>query len=184
MRCVCGYPREVHELATEACPGLKTKRFSPAPAAALIDVRSARILANITMNIPDVERPVRRPAGAVELEQIARPPRVVARPPLIAGEFAGYGGRQAVGMGRKAMDARFEVVPLYWMAHDGREGCGIWMSRRNIRAVATWKRVAGQQGSAKGWGADVGYAWRTDEQRIPTKVSHTELERIFHGRAG
>lgn len=103
-------------------------------------------------------------------------PQVPARPPCDAGEFAAGNGRQARGLGRRAAAAGWQVDALYWRSGDGVEGCAVRLAKDRFRAVATWKRPAGQQGSAKGWAADVAYAWRLDARRFPQQVKHSELE--------
>ena len=102
-------------------------------------------------------------------------PMVPARPPLGPGEFSTSNrGISAVKLGRKAIDAEWSVAPLFWQSAAGIAGCGIWISKGVMRAVATWKRSA--SGS---WGTDLAYAWRTDVARFPSKLTHTELERLI-----
>jgi hypothetical protein len=125
------------------------------------------------LSVPDL-----RPAEVVE-DVVTGPPQVVARSPLAPGEFAGYQGKQAVGLGRKAIERGWDVAPWYWRAHDGSEGCAVALSRGPLRAVATWKRKAGSQGKGSGWGADVAYAWRTDANAFPTQIGHTQLEGLI-----
>jgi hypothetical protein len=99
-------------------------------------------------------------------------PRVPARPPSFSREFAAGGGRQAKGLGKKAIAAGWSVEVRYWMAGDGTEGCALRMKRGDLRGVATWTRSAG----ADGWKADVVYAWRIGSGRIPQKVTLKQLE--------
>jgi hypothetical protein len=107
------------------------------------------------------------------------PPQVPARPPVGPGELAGYGGKQAIGLGRTAVAAEWSVTALYWRSGAGVEGCGIWLAKGPVRAVATWKRAAGKQGAKSGWGADLAYAWRADVPRFPSRLNHTDLERLI-----
>lgn len=120
-----------------------------------------------------------------EAEEAARPyeppppPLVPARPPCGPHEFAGYQGRQAVGLGRKAVAAGWEVEARYWRAADRSEGCAVRLRKGPLRAVATWKRKADNRNPKSGWATDDAYAWRIDVQRFPTKLSHTDLEGLI-----
>jgi hypothetical protein len=116
-------------------------------------------------------------AEKVVLDEPLGPPQVTARPPYGPGEIAGYQGKQAVGLGRRAAAAGWTVSAHYWRAADGVEGCAVRMARDDLRAVATWKRPRGKIGAKSGWGADVAYGWRLGT--LPAKLSHTDLERIF-----
>lgn len=107
---------------------------------------------------------------------VVPPPQVPARPPAGPGEFAGYQGRQAVGLGRKAAAAGWAVEARYWRAHDGTEGCAVRMARDDLYAVATWSRKPGKQGSRSGWEADIAYGVRRGD--APVKLTHTQLEGV------
>lgn len=135
----------------------------PAP----IDERVARIIG------------VELQEQAAEVTDQYRPPMVRARLPRSRLEYAGYGGRQAVGLGRRAALVGWSVRPLYWRAGDGAEGCGVWLWKDDLRAVATWKRPSTKAGMKSGWGADIAYAWRADVQRFPTKLNHTQLDELI-----
>lgn len=111
--------------------------------------------------------------------EVVHPPVIAARPPSSADEYAGYRGKQAVGLGRLATAAGWTVEPAYWRAHDETEGCAVRLSKGPLRAVATWTRPAGRRGSRTGWAVDVAYAWRTDVQRFPMKITHTELGKLI-----
>lgn len=203
MRCRrCGYFADVHDLGTRKCPvcacgatpaehqpncpgrvgkdglPLKLRRGSYEPGDGRptpVDERTARILSVITANLPPIDHPVE-----VELvEVVTGPPQVAARPPYGPGEFAGYRGKQAVGLGRRAMDKGWNVAPLYWRAFDGTEGCGVWLLKGPLRAFGTWKRAAGKVGASTGWGTDIAYAWRSDVARFPTKLTHTQLDELI-----
>lgn len=125
--------------------------------------------------VPVIETEPKRAAEPV----VVLPPEVPARPPQGPGEFAGYAGKQAVGLGRAAMDKGWELSPWYWRAGDGSEGCAVRLAKGPLRAVATWKRAAGKQGSKSGWSSDVAYAWRTDVDRFPSEVTLTQLEGLI-----
>ncbi len=94
-------------------------------------------------------------------------------------EFAGYGGKQARGLGRAATAAGWRVNAVYWRAADGAEGCAVQLAKGPLRAAATWKRKAGHPNPKTGWSTDVAYAWRVDVERFPTKLTHTDLERLI-----
>lgn len=110
---------------------------------------------------------------------VVLPPQVPARPPYGPGEFAGWQGKQAVGLGRLAGDQGWEVGAYYWRAGDGAEGCAVRLAKGPLRAVATWKRAAGKQGSKSGWSSDCCYAWRSDVEAFPTEVTLTQLEGLI-----
>lgn len=114
------------------------------------------------------------------VEVIVGPPRVPARPPQGPHEMAGAGGgRQASKLGRRAVALGWQVEALYWQAADGSEGCAVRFAKLPLRAVALWSRPAELAGQKSGWKAGAAYAWRTDVERFPTKVTHTDLERLI-----
>jgi len=165
----CGYLRVYHE--GDRCPGLKTKTFQVPPPIVETDWREI------------LERDARVRAAAlaartaVALPSVPAQPRVPARPPLNHGEFARGQGRQALGLGRRAIEAGWDVSPWYWLAGDGTEGCAVKLAKDDLRAVATWQRPPGMLGSSKGWAADVAYAWRVGS--MPVKVTHTRLGELI-----
>lgn len=108
-----------------------------------------------------------------------RPPIVPARPPCGPHEIAGYQGRQAVGLGRKATALAWDVEAWYWLAGDRSEGCAVRLRKGPLRAVATWTRKAGNKNPRSGWAVDVAYAWRIDVERPATKLTHTDLEGLI-----
>lgn len=108
---------------------------------------------------------------------IVLPPQVPARPPAGPGEVAGYGGHQALGLGRKAAAAGWRVAAFYARAADGSELSAVKLARDDLAAVATWRRAPGKQGSGSGWSADVAYGWRLGT--MPVKINHTDLERFI-----
>lgn len=164
----CGYRLAYHGAAGE-CPGLKTKRFTePGP----IDRATWREIMRRDMAARFVVEPVHVPVAAL-------PPEVRPREPHHAGEIAGYRGRQAVGLGRRAVELGWEASPWYWRAGTGAEGCAVRLRKDAMRAVATWGRTRGNIGKKSGWAADVAYAWRTDVGRMPTKITHTQLEGLI-----
>jgi hypothetical protein len=125
------------------------------------------------LSVPDL-----RPDEVVE-QVVTGPPQVAARPPVGPGEFAGYQGKQAVGLGRKATERGWDARGWYWRAFDGVEGCAVALRKGVLRAVATWTRAAGKQGGKSGWGADVAYGWRTDIPGFPMQLTHTQLEGLI-----
>jgi hypothetical protein len=174
MHCAgCGYLAEYHGIVGE-CPGLKTKRFEvPLPVfqetwREILERDAACWRAEqYALHHPEPYRP---PA----------PPLVPARPPQCAEEYATSNrGLSAAKLGRKAVELAWNVKALYWVGHDGTEGCGLWLAKDSLRAVATWKRKAEQAGNLTGWSTDIAYAWRTDIARFPTKVTHTDLEGLI-----
>lgn len=98
-----------------------------------------------------------------------------ARPPYGPAEYA----KSAIGLGRKALEAKWEISPWYWRAADGAEGCALRLKKGPLRAIATWKRAAADAGRLTGWKTDVVYAWRVDVARFPTNLNITELERLI-----
>lgn len=100
------------------------------------------------------------------------PPRIAARPPLDLTEVAAGQGRQARGLGRKAVAAGWSVLAYYWMADDGTEGSAVQLHREGARAVAVWTRPPG----VKGWKTDVAYGWRAGSGRVPQKITLKQLE--------
>jgi hypothetical protein len=173
-RGACGYLIEFHDLAGR-CPGVKAGKFQrPDPVdRALWREIMARDLA---ARHRELER-----ANAPYVPKIVLPPIVPARPPLSPGEFAGWQGKQAVGLGRRAAGSGFDLMPLYWLAGDETEGCAVKGQHAAFCFVATWKRAAGRRGSASGWGADIAYAWHPGDRQIPARMTHTDLERLFRG---
>jgi hypothetical protein len=166
-RCAgCGY---VH---TGNCPNQRGKYRGPEPIDTA-DYREimARDAAARFAEIEAARRPYVRP--------VVPAPQVPARAVAAPSEIAGYQGKQAVGLGRGAVAAGWTVVAEYWRGHDGGEGCAVKLARPPLRAVATWTRKPGQVGKLSGWSADVAYAWRDDVERVPTKINHTDLERIM-----
>lgn len=180
MHCAaCGYPRDTHDLGTNRChpatansKGARGVWRDPPP----LD----------PMLYPDV---LRRDAEARRLEferkhavyvpEVILPPQVPARAPRDGSEIAGYQGKQGVGLGRRATALGWAAAARYWRSGEGVEGCAVQLARGTLRAVATWSRKAGNVGAKAGWAVDVAYAWRTDVERIPTKLTHTQLEGLI-----
>lgn len=109
---------------------------------------------------------------------IVLPPQVPARPPLGGAEVASYRGRQALGLGGAAAAAGWRADAFYARAADGAELSAVKLARDDLRAVATWRRAAGKQGSKSGWSADVAYGWRLGT--MPAKITHTFLEEFVN----
>lgn len=181
MRCAaCGYAFDTHELGTRKChplTGDKNGRRGtwrePAP---IVDIGWREIM----------RREARQRAADYAAEHapyeppVVLPPQVPARAPNGPEELASYQGKQAVGLGRRAVAAGWQVRALYARAGNGTELCCIKLRKGVYRAVATWTRKPGNVGARLGWGADLAYAWQTDINRGPIKLNHTELEGIFH----
>lgn len=123
---------------------------------------------------PEIE--ALKATGAIK---VTGPPEVPARPPAGPGEIAGYQKKQAIGLGRHAGGLGWTVTAFYWRGPDSVEGCGVWLARDALRAVATWKRPAGKQGAPTGWTTDTAYAWRADRPGSLTKMTHKQLEGII-----
>lgn len=142
-----------------------------------IEERVARIVSCIADNLP----PVMMAAQLAEPEELIpyRPPMVPARPPYGAQEIAGYARKQAVGLGIRAVAGGWHPNPLYWRSADGIEGCGVWLQRDDLRALATWKRPSAKAGTKSGWATDIAYAWRIGSGQFPTKMTHTELDELL-----
>lgn len=180
MRCAsCGYGAEWHELGTQKCPietadrNGRRGRWKDAPPIDHSDYRTimrrdwlARQAAYEALHAPYV--PV-----------VIPPPRIPARSPNGPHELAGYAGRQAIGLGRKAVAAGWRVTAHYAMRHDGEEFCAIKMQRADLFAVATWTRKPGKQGGKSGWEADIAYGVRRGD--APVKLTHTQLEGVITG---
>lgn len=180
MRCAaCGYGDELHEFGTRRCPpetadknGRRGRFRVPDPPDTrtwqqrIKDASAARAQA-----IEDARRPY--------VPEVVPPPQVPARAPQGPGEFAGYGGRQAVGLGKAAAAAGWRVAAFYARSHDGEEMCAVKLAKDDLRAVATWTRKAGNIGKASGWGADIAYGWRLGT--MPARINHTDLEKIING---
>lgn len=176
MHCAgCGYLLAYHQIGTGNCPAdegfAKTAKFREPPPVDRSDFR-------VIMRRDAQKRAADYAAAhAAYVPVVVPPPRIPARPPAGPGEIAGYGGRQAVGLGRKAAGAGWQVEARYWQAHDGSEGCAIRLARGDLYAVATWKRKAGKQGSESGWEADIAYGVRRGD--APVKLTHTQLEGVI-----
>lgn len=175
----CGYEPQWHKPVTGHCPGpeggyLKTVtwQFPPLPdATPWREIMRRDYLARVA-EYEAAHAPYVPPAPAP-------PPRVPARPVRAATEIAGYQGRQAVGLGRKAVAAGWAVEAHYWRAHDGVEGCAVRMQKGDLYAVATWARPAAQAGGRSGWAADIAYGVKRGE--MPVKLTHTQLEGVIAG---
>lgn len=171
----CGYARSFHEGAKQRCPGLVTGGWQERPPIDASDWR-AIMARDARKRFEDAEA-ARRPY----VSPVVGPPQVPPRPPVGPEELASYHRKQAAGLGRVAVAVGWSARALYWRGHDGGEGCGVWLLRGPLRALATWSRPAGSVGKTSGWSADVAYAWRIDVQGFPTKVTHTYLEEIVSG---
>lgn len=122
-------------------------------------------------------RTIERVRLAESFAEAPEPPQVPARRARGPRELASYQGKQALGLGTLAAARGWSVEPWYWRASDGEEGCALILKRDPLRAVATWKRAAGKQGSASGWAADVAYGWAPGH--FPTVLNHSNLEKVI-----
>lgn len=193
--CVCGEVVDAHPcIATPAAPllafmekGAKVHRPCPAKETQLrhgqfkaeASAERYQWFGMLPAYTPEQVKARAVATSVTELKSVG-PPQVKARPPAGPGEFASYRG-QAAKLGRLAIEAGWTVNALYWRDADDVEGCGVWLWRGPLRGVATWARAAGKQGAKSGWSADVAYAWRADaSDRFPSKITHTELERLIN----
>lgn len=112
--------------------------------------------------------------------EVIPPPLVPARRPYGPTEFAGGdGSKQGTKLGRGAVKLGWTAEPYYWRSGYGDEGCAVRLAKGPMRAVALWHRAAADVGKLTGWKAEYAYAWRVDVARMPTKLTHTELERLI-----
>lgn len=174
----CGYPRDTHDPDGRCHPatgdknGRRGKWREPPP----VDYSTWEVI---------IARDARARFAAIEEARkpyeppVILPPQVVARAPHNAGEVAGYQGRQAVGLGRKARGLGWTVTAEYSRAGDGTEGSYLKLAKGPLRAVATWLRKPGNIGRMSGWSADVAFAWRSDVERFPVRINHTDLEDLI-----
>jgi hypothetical protein len=173
----CGYAARWHELGTLRCPeaaGDKNGRRGKWRDAPPVDRTPWRDI----MRRDAARRAAEYEAAhAVYVPEVAPPPLIAARAPHGPGELAGYGGRQAVGLGRKAIAAGWAVAAYYAMRHDAEEFCAIKLERDDLYAVATWTRKPGKRGSRSGWEADIAYGVRRGD--APVKLTHTQLEGVI-----
>lgn len=166
----CGYLSEYHDVARR-CPGMKTGKWTerdPIDGALWPEILARDVAARMR-SIEEARRPY--------IPVIVEPPIVCARPPRGPQEFAGYQGRQAVGLGRVAAGRGFDVAPYYWKSGVGVEGCAVKGYRPTLAFVATWQRKPG-----KSWGSDIAYLWNPSDRRsFPSKIGITELGEIIVG---
>ena len=178
MHCAgCGYPSQYHEIGTQKCPketetsnGRRGKWRDPPP----IDRTDFR---GIMRRDWLARQAVYEAAHTPYVPVVVPPPRVPARPPRSALEIAGYQGRQAVGLGRRATAAGWLVEAAYAVRHDGEEFCAVRMQRGDLYAVATWTRPANKAGTNSGWGGDIAYGVKRGD--MPVKLTHTQLEGVI-----
>lgn len=186
MNCAsCGYLEDMHDAGTRRCPlatADKNGRRGTFKLPAQVPVKSWH---GLVMPLSPAELAAVAAANQDVGPVAAGPPQVAARPPTGPAELAGYRRQQAVGLGRLAIEQGWNVRPLYWRDHAGVEGCGVWLNRGPLRALATWKRPAGvKTGTMTGWSTDLAYAWRADLERLPARITHTRLEELINGHSG
>jgi hypothetical protein len=172
----CGYLEAYHDLGTRRCPGTKTGKFREP----VTEPRKQWFGLSVPLSPAELAelKTLADAAGSASVQ--SGPPQVAARPPQGPGELAGGDGtKQGTKLGRHAVSLGWSVKALYWRAFDGTEGCGVWLSKAEMRAVATWKRPAGNVGKLTGWGSDFAYAWRADVEHFPTRMNLTDLEGLI-----
>ena len=180
-RCAaCGYFEEYHDLGTLRCPK-ETADVNGRRGRFREDVpQPRRDWHGLLKLLSPEELKAAAPATRAETTIAAGPPQVSARAPAGPAELAGgNGAKQATKLGRQAASLGWSVRALYWRSFDGTEGCGVWLSRSELRALATWRRPAGNVGNLTGWGTDLVYAWRTDAGCFPTSMTLTDLEGLI-----
>lgn len=176
MHCAaCGYVKATHDLGTLKCHpatanvnGARGTWREPPPT-------DPALYPEIMRRDAEAGRKATEDARRPYEPEVTPPPLVPARAPQGPQEVAGGQGKQAVGLGRRATALGWLAEAAYWRAHDGTEGCAVRLAKGPLRAVATWQRKAG----AKGWTTDIAYAWRTDADAVPTKLTLTQLEGII-----
>lgn len=179
MHCAsCGYPETFHDLGSQRCPietadknGRRGTFKTPPPPgpASWREVVAA-----------DFARRKAADEAAAQPYEPPAPPQIAARPPYGPAEYATSNrGMSAVKLGRKARELGWHVEPWYWRAASGAEGCALRLAKGPLRAVALWKRPAAAAGTTAGWQTDTVYGWRTDVERFPTQMTHTDLEGLI-----
>lgn len=177
-RCAgCGYRGAWHEPATGKCPpetADKSGRRGQWKDAPPVDPSTWREI----MRRDYLARMAAYDEAHAAYEPVVVPPPLIrARAPQGPEEIAGYQGRQAIGLGRKAAAAGWATEARYWRVHDGSEGCAVRLQKGDLYAVATWKRKAGKGGTKSGWEADIAYGVRRGD--APVKLTHTQLEGVI-----
>lgn len=176
----CGYPEVYHDLGTLRCPIETANRAGhrgtfkvPPPIDRTLWPEILRRDAMARRQaIEDARKPYESP--------VVLPPLVPARAPYGPQEFAGGdGNKQGTKLGRGAVALGWRVEPCYWQAGTGDEGCALRLAKGPLRAVALWERKAADVGKLTGWKAEYAFAWRADVARFPTKMTHTDLERLI-----
>jgi len=175
MRCAsCGYLEAYHDLGTLRCPIETADRAGHRGS---FKVRPPLAARHPWFGGPPVDRGAKMEEA---LPEEVLPPLVPARLPWGPAEYAGGdGNKQATKLGRAAAERGWMAQPAYWRSATGDEGCAVQLAKGPLRAVATWKRPVADFGKLTGWKVDCAYAWRVDVARIPTKLTHTELEGLI-----
>lgn len=189
VRCVCGYPRSLHEVTGRcplcACGKLPTEHVDGVcPGKPLTAAGNLPTLRRGSFREPAPDPPRRewlgmtipmteselldRVAGAVPGSRIVAEPRVPARHTVTLDEIA----PRALPLGNAAADRGWSVVPWYWQAGDGVETSALVMFRAELRAVAYWNRAPGAS-----WKTGGARAWRDGEW--PVAVPVTQLVKII-----
>lgn len=176
----CGYPEAYHDLGTLRCP-IETANKAGHRGSFKVPPPVERVLWREVMRRDAAARREAIEAARRPYEpEVIPPPLIPARPPYGPAEFAGGdGNKQATKLGRGATALGWLAEPWYWRSGYGDEGCATRLAKGPLRAVALWRRAAADIGKLTGWKAEYAYAWRTDIDRGPTKLTHTELEGLI-----
>ena len=160
----CGYLIEYHDVA-KRCPGMKTAAWQDRDP---IDRTPWR---EILQRDAELRAEAIKQARMPYVAPVIAPPLISPRPPQGPHEFAGYRGKQAVGLGRRAVACGMDVAPFYGKRADLVDWCAVKGHRsREWAFVAEWERKPGAS-----WAFELAYAWPTDGSRVPLGVGYAEL---------
>lgn len=183
MRCVCGYPREYHELsgacplcACGAVPAEHVDKRCPGKSASAAG-RFPTLRRGTFREPPPMPRMVPGPFGflvpaledEVVVEVKAGPPQVPARQTISLDEIA----KQAMTLGRKAADNGWTVVPWYYRTWNGTEASILRLRRAELGSDVIWERARG----VTGWKSALVYAWRRGQ--LPQKIGVKRLSDLI-----
>jgi hypothetical protein len=176
----CGYPEAYHDLGTLRCPKETANKAGHRGSFKVPPPVDRTLWRDVMRCDAERSRQAIEDARKPYVPEVVPAPLIPARPPFGPAEFAGgEGQKQATKLGRGAIALGWDVSPWYWRSGYGDEGCALRLAKGPLRAVALWHRAAGNVGKLTGWKAEYAYAWRTDVERLPTKLNHTNLERLI-----